>query len=206
MNVDPVAIDEAYPAANAYMDSENAKRAIAARTADEREAFFTEYERLLLTTAGYEASPELAWRIWSRVRATPKELSLYDDVLPALKAIKEAGLTTGVISNMGMELGAMLAQLTITDYASVWVSSGEVGANKPHPEIFNAALSKAGVSALESIHVGDSYESDVRGALGAGMHPLLLWRQRGGRPPGDTASVRTLKEVLPYLREHHQVL
>ena len=203
--VDPAAIDDAYVTANRFMDAENAKRAVAGRTTEERDAFFTEYELLLLRTAGYDATPELAGRIWGRVRATPKEFSLYDDVLPSLSDLKEAGLTLGVISNMGSELGAMLAQLTLTDYASVWVSSAEVGANKPHVKIFKAALSKADVGAEEAMHVGDSYESDVRGALNAGIQPLLVWRQRGRRPPGDYASVRTLKEVLPHLREHHEV-
>jgi HAD superfamily hydrolase (TIGR01549 family) len=205
LTVDPFAIAAAYFTADRYMDSENAKSPIAQRSTDERDWFFGEYERLLLTTAGYDVRPELASRIWTRVRATPKELALYEDALPALSELKDAGLAVGVISNMGTELGAMLAQLTVTDFASLWVSSGEARVSKPHRGIFEAALRKARVSADEAVHVGDSYESDVRGALGAGMHPLLVWRQHSASAPGNSPSVNSLRDVLPYLKLHHQV-
>ena len=54
---------------------------------------------------------------------------------------------------------------TITD-------SSSVGKKKPHPDIFNFALSSAGVKAHESIMIGDSLEADVSGELSVGMSAI----------------------------------
>ena len=195
--VDAGAIDRAYPVANAFMDGENAKARLAARTPDERDDFFANYERLLLSTAGHEVPLETAGRIWRRVRDTPKGLGLYADSTPALQAIKNTGLMTGVISNMGAELGRLIAELGIDDLVDAVVSSGETGVAKPHAAIFEAALAKLGVAAGDAVHVGDGYESDVIGARNAGLHALLLARDGGA--PADCPSVTTLTDVLAYV-------
>ena len=44
------------------------------------------------------------------------------------------------------------------------VSSSEHGYMKPHPSIFEAALTLAGVEASESVMVGDSLPHDIEGA------------------------------------------
>ena len=199
--LDADAIERAYPTANALLDSENAVRRVGSRTAEERDAFFAEYERTLLTTAGYPASLTLAAAIWARVRSTPKGLALYPDALPALEALRDAGFVVGVISNMGKELPDNLAALGVDRFATVSVSSGEVGVAKPHPEVFRTALRKAGVEASEALHVGDGYESDVLGATRAGLQALFLLRDRGVRAPEGCATVRALTDVLGVLRE-----
>ena len=200
LRVEPVAIARAYPAANAYMDVANAREPLASRSDDARARFFTEYERRLLAAAGYDVPAGLARRIWERVRSTPKELGLYDDARPALEQLAAARLILGVISNIGPELGTMIAHLGLADYVGLWVSSQEVGVSKPHAAVFEAGLRKAGVQPREAIHVGDSYEADVVGARNAAMHPLLLWREPGGPPPDGCPTVTTLTDVLSYLR------
>jgi HAD superfamily hydrolase (TIGR01549 family) len=202
LTVDAAAIDMAYPTANAFMDSENAIRRIAARTEAERGEFFARYEQLLLATAGHDVSREYADRVWRRVRDTPKRLGLYPDSLPAVQALAADGRTVGVISNMGTELHQMIEELGLAAHVSVTVSSGEVGVSKPHPAVFQAALDRAGVAADEALHVGDGYESDAMGARNAGIHPLLLIREAGIHAPADCPTVRSLTEVLPYVTEN----
>ena len=189
------AVRLAYRTADAYMNEENARSPISARSAPERERFFTEYERRLLAAAGYEVPPEHARRIWERVRSTSKELALYEDALPALRELRKAGLALGVISNMGPELETFVAHLGLADYVEVWVSSAEAGVTKPHAAIFRAGLRKAGVQPGETLFVGDSYESDILGARNAGMHGLLLLRSADATPPSDGPNVRTLADV-----------
>jgi putative hydrolase of the HAD superfamily len=199
--MDAAAIDMAYPTANAFMDSENAIRRIAARTETERGEFFARYEQLLLATAGHDVSLEDADHIWRRVRDAPKRLGLYPDALPAVQALAADGRAVGVISNMGTELHQMVEELGLADHVSVTVSSDEVGVSKPHPAVFQTALDRAGVAAGEALHVGDGYESDVVGARNAGIHPLLLIRKAGLQAPADCPTVRSLTEVLPYVSE-----
>jgi putative hydrolase of the HAD superfamily len=199
--VDAGAIERAYLTANALLDRENAVRRIGSRTPEERYAFFAEYERTLLSTAGYDASETLAAAIWARVRSTPKGMALYPDALPALEALRDAGFTLGVISNMGTDLPDNLAALGVDRFASVSVSSGEVGVAKPHREVFWTALRKAGVEASEALHVGDGYESDVLGATRAGLQALFLLRDRSVTPPEGCATVRALTDVLGFVRQ-----
>ncbi len=198
--VDPAAIARAYPTANAYMNAENARTHIAKRASGERARFFTEYERRLLAAAGYDVEPELAARIWTRMEATQKELAPFDDALPALRALREAGLTLGVVSNMGRELGTVLDHLGLAQHLDTWMSSEEAGVAKPHAAIFHAALERAGVPAERALFVGDSYESDVLGAQDVGMRAALLLRDTGAAAPAGCAVVRTLGDVLDYAR------
>jgi FMN phosphatase YigB (HAD superfamily) len=58
------------------------------------------------------------------------------------------------------------------------IASTDVGACKPDRQIFTEAVKRAGVSASEVFHVGDSWTWDVEGARGCGMGAALyrgLW-------------------------------
>ena len=200
LTVDPAAVARAYPTANAYMNAENARGHIARRSAGDRARFFAEYERQLLAAAGYDVEPALAERIWARVQATQKELAPFDDAVPALRALREAGLRLGVISNMGRELAAILDHLGLAAHLDTWMSSEEAGVAKPHAAIFRAALEQAGVQAGDALFVGDSYESDVLGARDAGMQAALLLRDPDAAAPPGCAVVRTLGDVLRQAR------
>ena len=68
-------------------------------------------------------------------------------------------------------------------------------AYKPHREVFLKALEISGCRPEEVIHVGDSLESDVKGARSAGITPVLVDR-RGKHEGADCLSVKTLTELL----------
>ena len=193
------ALAQAYPAADDYMARENARTPIAVRPEAERQALLAKYERVLLRAAGLEVSPEKAGRIWRRVNSAPKELGLYDDVEPALEEVLAAGLRMGIVSNMGRELDGVMDRLGLHRFIQATSTSAEAGVSKPHPAIFEAALAKAGVQPQEAIHVGDHYEGDVVGALGARMHALLLVRDSASITPAECPTITTLGELLPYL-------
>ena len=56
------------------------------------------------------------------------------------------------------------------------VSADTARAYKPHREIFDEALRISGCTPGEVVHIGDSYDTDVVGARGAGIRPVLLLR------------------------------
>ena len=58
--------------------------------------------------------------------------------------------------------------------------SGEVGHAKPDPRIFHHAAATLGVPIAESIHIGNSWESDIEGALTAGAS--AIWFEEDPRP------------------------
>ena len=56
------------------------------------------------------------------------------------------------------------------------VSADTARAYKPHREIFDEALRLSGCTPVEVVHIGDSYDTDVVGARGAEIRPVLLLR------------------------------
>src|SRR5690606_41831866 len=51
------------------------------------------------------------------------------------------------------------------------------GAGKPAPRIFEAACAQARVAPENCWHVGDQLHADALGAMGVGMHPVLVDRE-----------------------------
>jgi len=63
------------------------------------------------------------------------------------------------------------------------VTSQDARAYKPDAAVFRHALAMTGLSPDRVVHVGDSWESDVLGAAGAGITPV--WLDRGGAVPSE---------------------
>ena len=196
----PDGLARGYALADAYMDSENAGDVpLARRSPEEQRRFFAEYERRVLQGAGVEVDLPTAGRIWEKVRQIPYGLALYDDVLPALDLLKLRELTLSVLSNIDRDMETLSQELGLGPYLDFTVTSGEVGRGKPHPPIFLTALERAGVESHEVLHVGDSYASDVVGARGVGIHPLLLDRDGTQTHVTDCPRISSLMEVSEHL-------
>jgi len=104
---------------------------------------------------------------------------------------------------------AHVEKIGLDRYFSFAFSSADVSASKPAPDIFHAALDRAGVSALESIHVGDNLVDDIHGAGSVGMH--TIWVQHPGQvegkvhtQPSQTVSVERLSDLTEAVRRIHQ--
>lgn len=80
----------------------------------------------------------------------------------------------GVISNADGKVAAVLERRGIADCFANITDSGIVGFEKPHPEIFQAALQAVKAAPEESLYVGDVYSVDYLGATGAGMQAMLF--------------------------------
>jgi putative hydrolase of the HAD superfamily len=118
---------------------------------------------------------------------------VYPDVLSVLHALRSNGLHVGVISNWDERLRPLLSELGIDELLDSITVSCEAGVEKPHPEIFRAALRAANVTSHEALHVGDNLEEDVRGAEAVGMQALLLDREGRGRE----SAIRDLTKIIP---------
>jgi putative hydrolase of the HAD superfamily len=120
----------------------------------------------------------------------------YADAAPALEALKARGLRLVVASNWDVSLHSVLERVGLAASLDGIVTSAEAGARKPSPEIFRQALRVAGVSAPDSIHVGDSIEEDVAGARRTGIAPVLLRRDGvQAAPHADVCTISTLTEL-----------
>ena len=70
------------------------------------------------------------------------------------------------------------------------VGSTEHGRIKPHPSIFETALTALEVDPSEAVMVGDSYEDDIEGARAVGIRAILV--DRDGLHPGEPDRIDTL--------------
>jgi HAD superfamily hydrolase (TIGR01509 family) len=200
LEVERPALWRAYVAGEDYWTEENARYAIGRRTPAEQEEFYAAYEQLLLRAAGLDVPLELARQIHLRYSAMPRRLALFGDVEPTLAELRRRGLTLGLISNTDRDAAPMCAELGVADRFDFLLSSCTVGFEKPDPRIFEEALRQAGVAPAEAIHAGDQYKSDVLGALGVGIKPLLLDRYRAlAHLDGLCTHIASLAEIVDHL-------
>jgi HAD superfamily hydrolase (TIGR01509 family) len=134
--------------------------------------------------------------------AVNHHFEMYDDVAPALRQLQSRGLIVGLISNSHRSLDAFRDHFELGGLIHAVVSSSLHGYMKPHPSIFETALLQAGVTAGESVMVGDSLKADVEGALAVGMRAVLL-RRSGDAPslvPQGVWVIQSLTELDALLR------
>jgi putative hydrolase of the HAD superfamily len=117
----------------------------------------------------------------------------YPEVPGALRTWREAGLRLVVASNWDISLHEVLERTGLAPLLDGAVSSAEVGAAKPDPALFAAALEVAGAEPSDALHVGDSWDADVAGARAAGIEPVLL--VRSGDAPAGVRTARSLAEI-----------
>jgi putative hydrolase of the HAD superfamily len=199
IEIDRKAIPRGYWFADDFMSRENARSPIHKRSQADELAFWSDYEAIILKKAGGEVSRDLALRIFTRARQLDRRLVLFDDALPIIRTLSGRGIILGLVSNLSRALDGHCNELGLTPYIDFALTSSEIGAEKPHPPIFLAALERAGVSASEAIHVGDQYHSDVVGAKGVGINPLLLDRDGFWEGVNDCPRIRSLGEIVNYV-------
>ena len=191
----PEGVLRGYADADAYMGRENAVHHIGRRTPAERDAFFAEYQQRVIRGSGVEVSLETAGKVWLRIQQIPYDLAPFPDAAPTLRTLRDRGLLTGLISNMDMGGDQLVTTLGLAGLFHVAITSGDVGAAKPNPAIFRAALSRAGVHANEAVHVGDQISSDVQGALAVDIRPILLDRDRNHPRYRECPRIESLSEL-----------
>lgn len=127
--------------------------------------------------------------------------------LETLQALKARGHTIAIISNTpwGSDRAMWSDQLHALGLAASidhQVFCMDVGVRKPHPAIFEHALTASGVSAEAALFVGDDPVWDVLGAQQVNMPVLLYDPHDDTSLPDNTPAVpviRRLEETLDYL-------
>lgn len=106
-----------------------------------------------------------------------------------------------ILSNGFQELQChKMRSAGIDHYFKKVVLSDDIGVLKPWPEIFHFAMSATQSELRESLMVGDSWENDIMGAQGVGMHQVFYnVTGRTEFPFKPTYQITDLKELLQLL-------
>jgi putative hydrolase of the HAD superfamily len=145
--------------------------------------------------AGYpETMAQEAFAAFYRAR---NEVTLYDDVLPALEQL-QGRFRLFAVSNGNADLAA----IGLARFFEHALAARDAGMLKPDPRIFGLLLQRAGLGSERVVHVGDDVVADVEGARRAGVTPV--WLNRTGRewpaaPSPPPLTVRTLTELARLL-------
>ncbi|MBD1942103.1 HAD family hydrolase [Coleofasciculus sp. FACHB-712] len=108
--------------------------------------------------------------------STAEPWFVYPDVLIALEKWREMEIELGVLSNFDSRIYSVLQSLNLIEFFTSVTISSEIGAAKPNPKIFAAALEKHNCSPEEAWHIGDSHKEDYQGAKAAGLKGIFLKR------------------------------
>jgi putative hydrolase of the HAD superfamily len=126
---------------------------------------------------------------------------LYDDVPAVLRALVDAGIRVGLVSNSHRCLSTFQTHFGLDGLITATLSSSEHGRMKPHPSIFTAALRRLDVEPSDALMVGDSVQHDVDGALRAGLGAVLLHRDAKPHP----SERELLTRGVPTIRTLHEL-
>lgn len=111
----------------------------------------------------------------------------------------------GLISVTGVSPGRIMRDILrdhgIFHYFDVLTFSDEVKLVKPNPRLFTSCLEELNTESRKAIHVGDSFKSDIVGAIDAGMHTIWIKtreqnKEKGYEPDKVIKSLRELPEGL----------
>jgi putative hydrolase of the HAD superfamily len=142
-----------------------------------------------------EKIPALVEQAFTRFHDERNKVELFSHTLPLLEQLRKqyslASITNG---------NSDLKKIGIADFFDFALSAEKIGAKKPRPNIFHAALHKANISPHEMIHIGDHHDDDIFGAQRLGIHTIwfnpqkLRWESQSDKP-GPTATVFCLSEI-----------
>jgi HAD superfamily hydrolase (TIGR01549 family) len=141
---------------------------------DEKEFFKRYYYHLLVGEGIKDDLEDRAMLLFNELWCNNDRL-LFPETIEVLEYFFSKGYKMGVISDTSPSLEYTLQQLGIAKYFTSFTASSLVGAYKPSPIIFNAALNAQNVSAEESLYV-DDYDVEADGAREQGFTSFLIDR------------------------------
>ncbi len=122
-------------------------------------------------------------------------------VLAALKPHYRLGVISNTVGSGDAELVEALEKAGIRPFIDALVTSRDFGVAKPDPEIYAEGARRLGVPLDATLMVGDRLDTDVAGALRAGI-PAVWLRHAGATPiPGiaPTHVIDRLAELPAWL-------
>lgn len=136
--------------------------------------------------------PDACFRDLFEHFAQPSAWRCYDDVLPTLQALQQAGFRLGIASNFDERLRSVLDGLPICELLELYAVSSTIGFRKPSPKFFETIAQQAGAACERILFVGDDPRNDIEPAIRCGMTALQIDRQASESSPDCLTDLREL--------------
>jgi len=132
-------------------------------------------EALLATGMSQTRSAAVARQAFDVFLEARHDVTYFEHALETLEALS-ARYVMGALSNGNADT----TTLGLDRFLTFSFSAAAVGASKPAPDMFHAALEHTGAAPEEAVHIGDHLVDDIAGATAVGMH--TIWVNLGRQP------------------------
>ena len=182
------------------------------RERDLLETTYTSVLREMLKEKGYNDVSDKVIRkaLDALFVVTQSNWALEEDAIPTLRKLESNGYRMGIISNAGDDLDVqqLARRFGINHYFDFILTSAACSYRKPHPRIFELALSNWYLLPNEAVMIGDNLEADVAGAQSVGIYGVWLSRRADPRtndqfriqPDASLSSLTELPAALDRLQ------
>jgi putative hydrolase of the HAD superfamily len=155
----------------------------------------------VLEAADLEATPDRVAELLEMERQMAASVRLYDDSLTVVRALRERGVPTAVVSNCSHNTRPIVERLGLEREFDAVILSFEVGAMKPDAAIYRAALERLGdPDPARSVFVDDQVRY-CDGAAAVGLQTFVVLRPEEAKegPPDDLNGHRSIETLEPLL-------
>ena len=122
------------------------------------------------------------------------------EVLTDLKEKYKLGIVT---NGSGASQNRKIDVLDLRKYFDTVIASGDFGKDKPDVSIYEQAAKDLGLECSEVAFVGDTFATDILGAVKAGMKPVWFCYERKCVTIYDVVQLKNYKEVREYFLENN---
>ena len=165
------------------------------------------FMRCLLVDAGVKGSrptqqlaSELTEWLWTEQPRRNLWRRLVPGMLELVDELGRGGVPVAILSNSEGHLSELVHELGLSDRFRAVVDSGRLGFEKPDPRIFRHTAHELGIDLTELVHIGDSWEADIEGALAVGAFGVWYSREEPPVPlPASSARAATPEEARQVL-------
>ncbi len=131
-------------------------------------------------------------------------MELFDETIPTLETLGERDIAIGITTNLTTRIQlAKIDRLGLAQYVDAFVTSEEVGREKPASVMFTVPLARLDCRPSEAVMVGDNPNADIAGANAVGLETVLLEHDErsgsetvGSEPDARIFALGALLDVL----------
>ncbi len=125
---------------------------------------------------------------------------LFPGTTETLTALKSKGYQMHIITNGFREVQhAKLSNCGLNVFFHKVFISEDIRTTKPHREIFEHALKSTNAPKKKSVMIGDSWETDIEGALGFGIDQIMFLNDGQHALPENIEALRLSASAAAYL-------
>jgi len=153
----------------------------------------------VLAATGLEPEPGLISELLELERSSLlTRIHLYEDSIPVLRGLRDRGVRTALVSNCSRSTRPVVDGLGLEQEMDAILLSFEVGAAKPDPAIYRAALDRLDVEPAESAFVDDQ-PVYCDGAAALGMRTYLIRRDPSEGDPATSDGQTIIRDLSALL-------